>query len=115
MFSTKDIIGDVVFISFQDVSQFSDIGLSTPSSHFLVKGQDHLGLWVEHPGLCIITSEDEDGKPLPAEKQLREEIEAIFFVHWHQIKTIMHYPKREGYDLTQELFTKKIGFMQGEE
>ena len=49
-------------------------------------------------GLCIITSEDENGKPLPTSKHKKEEIEASFFVPWHQIKTIMHYPNREGYD-----------------
>ena len=28
---------------------------------------------------------------------------------WNQIKTIMHYPDREGYDLPSE-FDKNIGF-----
>ena len=39
MFVTDDIIGDIIFISFQDVSQFSDVGISEPTGHYLVKGQ----------------------------------------------------------------------------
>lgn len=110
MFVTDDIIGDVVLFSFQDVTNFSDIGISDSKGHYLVKGLDHLGLWLQHPGLCIITSEDENGKPLPTSKHKKEEIEASFFVPWHQIKTMMHYPNREGYDFPKDLFKKKIGF-----
>ena len=114
MFVTDDIIGDIIFISFQDVSQFLDIGISEPTGHYLVKGQDHLGLWLKHPGLCIITAEDDEGKPLPTDQQIKEEIEATFFVPWHQVKAMMHYPNREGFDLPEDLFKKKIGFRQGD-
>jgi len=90
MFVTDDIIGDIIFISLQDVKQFSEVGITKSTGHYLVKGQDHLGLWLKHPGLCIITAEDESGKPLPTDQQIKEEIEATFFVPWHQVKTMMH-------------------------
>ena len=50
MFKGENIIGDIVFVSFINVKEFKDIGI-TASSHFLIKGLDHLGLWVQHPGL----------------------------------------------------------------
>ena len=115
MFVTDDIIGDIIFISFQDVSQFVDVGISEPTGHYLVKGQDHLGLWLKHPGICIITAEDEFGKPLPTNQQVKEEIEATYFVPWHQVKSMMHYPDREGFDFPEDLFKKKIGFRQGDD
>ena len=112
MFKTEDIVGDVVFISLVNEQDYRLIGI-TKSGHYLVKGQDHLGLWLKHPGICIITAEDEFGKPLPANQQVKEEIETTYFVPWHQVKTMMHYPNREGFDLPEDLFKKKIGFRQG--
>ena len=35
MFVTDDIIGDVVLFSFQDVTQFSDVGISNSKGHYL--------------------------------------------------------------------------------
>ena len=109
MFSLKDIIGDVVFLVFNDASMLSDVGVNVPSGHFLIKGQDSLGLWIQHPGIRIKHVEDESGKPLKPQEHYEEKIDGIFLVRWENIKTIMHYPNRPGYDFPSE-FDKKIGF-----
>ena len=109
MFKSEDIIGDIVFISFNNPESFKDIGLSIEGGHFLVKGHDHLGLWLQHPGIVIKKSEDKDGKPLPTDLQSEKRIDGVFLVMWNQINTIMHYPDREGYDFPSE-FDKNIGF-----
>jgi len=109
MFTTSDIIGDIIFISLYDVEKFNDIGINEPSGHYKVVGHDHLGVWLEHPGLYMITTEDESGKPLKVDEQIKEEIPANFFLPWGQINTMMHYPDREGYDFP-DLFKKSIGF-----
>ena len=56
MINLDEIIGDVIFISFRDVNRFKDIGITTPSGHFLLKGYDQMGLWLEHPGIVLIRS-----------------------------------------------------------
>ena len=109
MFNNKQIIGDIVFISFTDDQRYIDIGLNQSSGHFLVLGYDNMGLWVSHPGLYISHLEDEDGKPLPQQKVYEEEIKASFLIFWDNIKTIMHYPDRKGFDFPSE-FNKNIGF-----
>ena len=109
MFNSEQIIGDIVFISFHDEQRYNDIGLNSSSGHFLVLGYDNMGLWVSHPGLYISHLEDENGKPLPEQKIYKEEIKASFLISWDNIKTIMHYPNREGYDFPSE-FEKNIGF-----
>lgn len=100
MFKTEDIIGDIVFISLVNEQNFQDIGIAK-SAHFLVKGIDHLGVWLQHPGIKTenqeITSYIKEG---------------VFFVMWNQINTILHYPNREGYDFPSE-FDKEIGFLKG--
>ena len=109
MFNNEQIIGDIVFISFNDSKRYNDIGLSSAYGHFLVLGYDNIGLWVSHPGLFISHFEDEKGKPLPDIKKYKEQIKSSFLVTWGNIKTIMHYPDRDGYDFPSE-FQKNIGF-----
>ena len=109
MFTTENIIGDIVFISFQNKSMLNHVGIDLECGHFKVLGYDHLGLWVEHPGLYVVDNEDQDGKPLPPGKESKEKIDANIFVHWSNIKTLMHYPDRKGFDFPSE-FDKDIGF-----
>ena len=109
MIKLDDIIGDLIFISFRDLGRFKDIGISESSGHYLLKGYDQMGIWVEHPGIIIMRSEDKNGKPLPVSNHTKEKISADFIVTWDNINTIMQYPEREGFDLPNEL-NKKIGF-----
>ena len=109
MVSLDEIIGDLVFVSFRDIEKFSEIGIEEPSGHFFLKGYDQLGIWLEHPGILILRNEDENGRPLPADKRTEENIEAEFLATWDNINTIMHYPEREGFDFPSE-FKKDIGF-----
>ena len=103
------IIGDIIFISFSSIERFKDIGITHSSGHFLLKGYDQMGLWLKHPGVVLIHSEDSHGKKLPVSKHTKENIAADFIVTWDNIKTILHYPDREGFDLPNE-FNKDIGF-----
>ena len=109
MFNSEQIIGDIVFISFNDDQRYSDIGINRPFGHFLILGYDNTGVWVSHPGLYIDHLEDQNGKPLTLDKIYKEEIKASFLITWDNIKTIMHYPNRKGFDFPSE-FDKNIGF-----
>ena len=108
MFSVEQIVGDIVFFSFRDKERLKDVGLNTDRGHFLVKGYDNMGIWVQHPGLVFTKTEDDNGKPLPQNKVINEEISATFLITWDMIKTIMHYPEREGYDLMPEQDCKPV-------
>ena len=109
MIKLDDMIGDIIFISFGNLERFKDIGITESSGHFLLKGYDQMGLWLEHPGIVIIRTEDKAGSPLPVSKHIKENIAADFIVTWNNVNTIMHYPEREGYDLPNE-FNKNFGF-----
>tara|TARA_B100000945_G_C20414368_1_gene614344 strand:+ start:467 stop:823 length:357 start_codon:yes stop_codon:yes gene_type:complete len=109
MINIDQIIGDIVFISFNDPSSLSEIGISELSGHYLIKGYDQIGLWLEHPGLIFTRTEDDNGRPLAADKQTSNKVPAAFMVHWSNVKVIMNYPDREGYDLPSE-YDKDFGF-----
>ena len=105
MFTTEDIIGDIVFISFRDSDRYKDLGITEASGHFHVKGYDGFGIWVSHPGLVVVHS----SKDKSNDDVKNEEIDANFMISWDNVKTIMHYPEREGYDFPSE-FDRNIGF-----
>tara|TARA_Y100001970_G_scaffold84996_2_gene107193 strand:- start:1268 stop:1609 length:342 start_codon:yes stop_codon:yes gene_type:complete len=109
MFKSEDIIGDIVFISFNDESALKNIGIISASGHYLVKGYDHLGLWLQHPGVFIKKTKDKNGNPIPLDIQKEDRIDGVFLVVWNFVNTIMHYPNRDGYDFPSE-FNKDIGF-----
>ena len=113
MFVSEDIIGDIVFISIHDIKQFLDIGIIQNSDHYFVQGLDHLGLWVRHPGLIFEKVKGASLPKLNSSNDISINIEANFFIPWHQVKTLMHYPDREGFDFPQDVLKKKIGFKQG--
>ena len=105
MINIDELIGDLVYISFNQIEIYSEIGIKNKSGHFIIKGYDHIGLWLEHPGLIIINKEKN-----VSNKKGNDIIEANFLVTWNNIHTIMHYPNREGYDFPNEFAQKKIGF-----
>ena len=80
MIRLDELIGDIVFVSFSNYERYKDIGIDKPTGHFLLKGYDQLGIWLEHPGIVIIHGNDKSGKPLPLKKQNRENIAANFIV-----------------------------------
>ena len=54
MFKTQDIIGDVIFMAFNDKKMLNHVGLNIECGHFKIMGYDNFGLWVEHPGLFVV-------------------------------------------------------------
>ena len=113
MFTVEQIVGDIVFFSFRDKERLKEVGLDIDSGHFMVKGYDHLGVWVEHPGLIFTRSEDKNGKPIPPDRIKHEKIDANFLLPWDSINTIMHYPNRDGFDFPSE-FDRNIGFKKSD-
>ena len=109
MFKVEDVIGDIVLVLFRNHEELKDFGISASGGHFLVKGVDQLGLWLEHPGFILKKIKDKKGKPLPKSDIIEEKVDANFLVRWDNIKSIMHYPDREGYDFPSE-FDIDIGF-----
>ena len=109
MFKIDDAIGDVVLISFRNFEELKDFGINASAGHYLIKGIDQLGLWLEHPGIILTKTEDKNGKPLPEPDIIKEKVDANILVRWDNINSVMHYPDREGYDFPSE-FDLDVGF-----
>ena len=80
MFKTQDVIGDVIFVAFNDKAMLNHVGLNIECGHFKIMGYDNFGLWVEHPNLYIVNTEDENGNSLPAGEEHRHAHVEHFFL-----------------------------------
>ena len=76
MIRLDELIGDLIFISFSNHERYKDIGIKESTGHYLLRGFDQLGLWLEHPEIAIIHSKDESGVPLPVKKHKIEKIKS---------------------------------------
>ena len=108
MMQLEHIVGDVVCIVLRDPNSLKEINLNERINWLKVRGFDKMGLWVEHPDLVVVKTE-EGGKPIPPKKRTSERLDASVLITWDNVQTIMHYPNRDGYDFPSE-FDKNVGF-----
>ena len=102
------IVNDIVHISFNQTME--TVGIDENQGYFKVMGHDHIGLWLMHPGIVKIRDVDEQGKPIPENERKKEVIEGVFLAPWSNIRTMMHFPNREGFDFEGVLDSNIIGF-----
>ena len=107
-YTMEFIVNDVVYLSF--TQKFKTIGIEDTEGYFKVMGHDNIGIWLKHPGIVKIEDVDKKGRPIPKSKRKKEVIDGVFLVPWGNIKTIMHFPNREGFDFEGVLDMEKIGF-----
>ena len=112
MMQLEHIIGDVVCLVLRNSDSLKELNLVGPMIHLKIRGYDKMGLWIEHPGLVIVKTEDSAGKAIPLKKQIKESVDASVLITWDNIQSIMHYPNREGYDFPSE-FDRTLGFKVG--
>jgi len=112
--TTSEIVGDIVQVFLNGEDSLADIGIEQKVVFLKVVGMDEFGLWVVHPGYVIKKVNDAAGKPLPANKQEHQHIDANFLVRWDYINSIIHFPEREGYDYPNP-YDVHIGFVDPDE
>lgn len=105
----EDTINDVVLMVLHEEGSLSGAGIHQKRFYTRVIGYDEFGIWVEHPNFEVVFSEDKNGKPLPPEKVKRERVDASVYVPWRILATLVHFPKREGFDFPSP-FDRNIGF-----
>jgi hypothetical protein len=110
MMSINNIVGDVVQVLLKEPGELSKLGFEKMSLFLQVVGIDEMGIWVGHPNYMVVKVNDDEGKPLPPDQQVRTQVEANFIIRWEQIATLVHFPNREGFDFPDP-FEKHIGFV----
>ena len=77
MMQLEHIVGDVVCIVLRDPNSLKEINLNERINWLKVRGFDKMGLWVEHPDLVVVKTE-EGGKPIPPKKSITQTSNKLF-------------------------------------
>lgn len=109
MMKIEDAINDIVLVVLREEGLLTDVGIGSNKFYSRIVGYDEFGVWLEHPNFEIMVSEDAEGKPLPPGEVKRERFDASIHLPWQNLSTIVHFPKREGFDFPSP-FERKIGF-----
>ena len=72
-------------------------------------GRDSIGLWIENPKMETTRVRDENGSLIPPEKRHHEEHLAYVMIPWGNVRSVVHFPAREGFDTFEDEETKAIG------
>jgi len=84
-------------------------GIKEKKFYAKVVGRDSIGLWIENPKLETTRVRDDKGILIPPEKRQHEENVAYVLIPWGNIRSVVHFPMREGFDTFEDEETKAIG------
>ena len=84
-------------------------GIKEKKFYAKVVGRDSIGLWIENPKLETTRVRDDKGILIPPEKRQHEENLAYILSPWCNIRSVVHFPMREGFDTFEDEETRAIG------
>jgi hypothetical protein len=101
------VLNDRVMLILREIDGLRAAGVSEQNFYAKVVGRDHIGIWIENPKFEITRVRNEDGSIIPLEKRIREEYVANILIPWGNVRSIVHFPQRYGYDYEET--TKPLG------
>jgi hypothetical protein len=101
------VINDRVMLVLRDVEGLRAAGVNEHNFYAKVVGRDHIGLWIENPKFEVTRVRYEDGTIIPPERRVKEEFVANILIPWGNVRSIVHFPQRNGYDYEEA--TKPLG------
>ena len=98
----------VMFMIFQHEGlEFA--GIKEKKFYAKVVGRDSIGLWIENPKLETTRIRDDHGVIIPPEKRQHEEHVGHVLIPWGNIRSLVHFPSREGFDDFEDEEARSIG------
>lgn len=104
-----EIINKTVMLMIFQNDGLDAVGIKEKKFYAKVVGRDSIGLWIENPKLETTRVRDEQGVLIPPERRHHEEYLAYVLVPWGNIKSVVHFPMREGFNNFEDEAAKSIG------
>jgi hypothetical protein len=101
------VINDRVMLVLRDVEGLRAAGVNEHNFYAKVVGRDHIGVWIENPKFEVTRVRYEDGTIIPPERRVKEEYIANILIPWGNVRSIVYFPQRSGYDYEEA--TKPLG------
>jgi len=101
------VMNDRVMLILREIDGLRAAGIYEHNFYAKVVGRDQIGLWIENPKFEIIRVRHEDGTIIPPDQRIKEEYIANILIPWGNIRSMVHFPGREGFDFEEA--TKPLG------
>jgi len=105
----EDIINKTVMLMVFQSDGLDPAGIKEKKFYAKVVGRDNIGLWIENPKLETTRVRDDKGTLIPPDKRRHEEHLAYVLVPWGNIRSVVHFPDRDGFDTIEDEEVKSIG------
>ncbi|MGE3537193.1 MAG: hypothetical protein AB7N91_07095 [Candidatus Tectimicrobiota bacterium] len=84
-------------------------GIKEKKFYAKIVGRDSIGLWIENPKLETTRIRDENGAIIPPGKRQLEEHLAHVLIPWGNLRSVVHFPTRQGFDAAEEEEASALG------
>ena len=104
-----DVVQKTVMILLFNHEGLEPAGIRERHFYAKVVGRDSIGIWIENPKLETTRIRDERGFIIPPEQRKHEEHVANILIPWGNIRSIVHFPMREGFDVVENEEASSLG------
>ena len=104
-----DIINKTVMFMIFNHEGLEPAGIKERRFYAKVVGRDSIGLWIENPKLETTRLRDDGGLLIPPERRHHEEHLAYVLIPWGNIRSVVHFPARQGFDTVEDEEASALG------
>lgn len=84
-------------------------GIKEKRFYAKIVGRDSIGLWIENPKLETTRVRDDNGSIIPPNRRQLEEHVAHVLLPWGNIRSVVHFPTRQGFDKAEDEEASALG------
>ena len=84
-------------------------GIKEKKFYAKIVGRDSIGLWIENPKLETTRVRDNHGVIIHPDRRHLEEHMAYVLIPWGNIRSVVHFPTRQGFDKAEDEEASALG------
>lgn len=104
-----EAINKMVMLIVFSTEGLEGVGIKDKKFYAKIVGRDSIGLWIENPKVETTRVRDDHGAIIPPSRRHLEEYLAYVLLPWGNIRSLVHFPTREGFDTAEDEEASALG------
>lgn len=104
-----DAVNKTVMLMIFNHEGMEAAGIKEKKFYAKLVGRDSIGLWIENPKLETTRVRDDSGHLIPPKQRHIEEYVAHVLIPWGNIRSMVYFPARQGFDTVEDEEAKSLG------
>ena len=104
-----DAVNNTVLLIIFSSDGLEAAGIKEKKFYAKIVGRDSIGLWIENPKLETTRVRNENGTIIPPDQRQLEEHVAHVLLPWGNIRSVVFFPTREGFDTAVDEEASALG------